>query len=525
MNLRIFSSSPSPLARRRARRSVALAAALAGIGATAAVVVAQEARPGPKATFFPRVHHDAQNTGRALDEPYQGVVQGNVGANAVPRSRTGSFDVDGWGFPRNALNAGSPGTFVSKPYVYLDNSPPGLVQSNLDSPLSGSGVARPGAGWVAFNAPSVGFIGTDYHRALALDREGSPAEPDPNDPNAANEFFEWEPNLLSVGNAVGVGVPGQIVRLAISVYIPNANPTPDPTLPATQEQRITDAEYLIDCEVRGPDGGPIRVRTSQQGGGWRTLTDATGNVLYFPFRTNAPREQRRVRLSRRTSDDLTNAETTFVIADAIRFVQQFDTVATTPTLTDRHGGRRTGPRRTGDPDGGDYTPAGQQPAPTDDYQEGAFTGHDPNTNAIRVLPGDRENGFEFSTLFRGPESFIRPLRTGGAIAIPPLRPQNNNLYAAGGRATPIFSQIQVIVPRTEFVPTPATRCAASRWGPFTGWTIAPARSCGASPTEPIYRRASPWQRTRCSRAGARRADCTGCRAARTVPNEQPQRIG
>lgn len=427
MNSR-FTFSSSPAARRRAaferaateqrqrrRRVAGLTAVAATVATFAGVFVAraQEARPGPNGARFPRVHHDAQNTGRALDELYQGVTQGNVGAFQTPQNRTGTFDVDGWGFPFGAANALTPGTFVLRPYVLLDDFPAGTQPAQPPQILGGFVAADPG--WATVTGPSVEAQNATYARIRAKDRETDEA-------TTPDAFFTWQPTIP--------GAAGTITRLAISVYIPSPPPNPVASDPTTQETRINDAEYLVTCQA-GANGATVTipVRASQEGGGWRTLTDAAGQVLFFPFLVPAngqfgPNAQ--VRLSSKTSNDLT--ATTYVIADAIRFVQQFDSIQAAPTVTPRHGGRRV-------------AAAGVQPATGSAYQAGAFSGYDPATNAIGIqaseTPGD------FSTLFQGPESFITPNPT------PPGRPTNNTLYGA-----PIFSQMQVIVARTEYVPDP-----------------------------------------------------------------------
>ncbi len=423
-----FTLTSSPVARRRAaseraaageqqsrrrRRLTGFAAATAVVATFAGVFVAraQEARPGPNGARFPRVHHDAQNTGRALNEPYQGVTQGNVGAFQTPQNRTGSFDVDGWGFPFGAANALTPGTFVLRPYVLLDDTPAGTQPPLPPQVLGGFVTADPG--WTTVAGPSVEAQNAAYTRILARDRETD---------TVPDAFFTWQPTVP--------GTAGTITRLAVSVRIPSPPPNPDPAVPATQETRINDAEYIVTCQA-GANAATINVsvRASQEGGGWRTLTNAAGQVLFFPFLVPAngqPSPNAQVRLSSKTSNDLT--ATTYVIADAVRFVQQFDAIQATPTVTPRHGGRRAA--------------AGVQPATGSAYQAGAFSGYDPATSAIGLQAGETPG--DFSTLFQGPASFITPNPT------PPGRPTNNTLYGA-----PIFSQMQVIVARTEYVPDPS----------------------------------------------------------------------
>lgn len=395
--------------------------------------------------LFPRASHDVQNTGRALHEPYLGVTNGNVGAFQTPQSRTGSFDVDGWAFPRDAARAAVAGAFTTRPYAVLDNFPLGVQQppANERGQRFGGSVAAD-AGWARIQEQE-GLTSVEpynateaipsYHRIRAQDRETA---------NVPDAFFTW--SLAQNGVSTVPGPVDTVVRFAIQVYVPSPNPSPTAD-PATVETRITDAEYLVDC-----DAGTIRARASQVGGGFRTLTDAAGNVLYFPFRVGAPANRSRVRLSAKTSNEIT--ATTYVIADAVQFIQQFDAVQATPTVTDRHGGRRVG---------GTYSALGQQPAQTDNYLTGAFTGYDPATNAIGIQAGETPG--DFSVLYQGPESFIRRLLANGAPAVAPRRAENNNVYgvadpdpqyaAQGGiRPTPIFSQMQVVVARTEYVPDP-----------------------------------------------------------------------
>lgn len=402
--------SPTPL--RRARCFPAAVAAtlllLAAAGARAQEQGPQQGPPFPTPNQrlpYPRVHHDTRNTGRAVEEPYWGVTDGNRTFGDIPNART--FSADGWVFPREASDPNNPGSFPLRPSQDIDNGDPLRTSQN---------------GFTVRTAPGVNSFSGSYLTAPARPREGgagaprfvwTPRIPDPNDPNASTD-------------------PNAVVRYKIYVWLPgpDADTTAEPN-----EIRITDARYTVFYVARNPLTGalvaqePVELFVNQDvsQSGWYALQvqndDGTfSDAPFFPFYNGVTVDGAAPRVELDTTTENADAATRVVVADAMQFRQQFDFARATPVITNRHGGRTL--------DSG-----GQPPLATLDYGYDAFTGE--------ATPGADPS--LVSTLFQGPESYV----FGSAATRTSNRYEN-----ADGTPRPLFSQMQVLVARTDFIADP-----------------------------------------------------------------------
>lgn len=317
---------------------------------------------------FPQGAGDAQNRGRAVNDVYWGILDGNVlsgvgastattpGAALVPNvvgnvvaSRVPNvasapvplLELDGWGYPRGAsLN----GAFLLAPSVRYPTS---LVQLQ-----TGTTNLPAGAGtnvFVAATGPSTDTTFTTpaptYFRAPAVARPNTAATA-----IAPNQQFTWDLRGLPLRNTVA----GQQTLLQVQVYLPTP-PDDDANVAANggPENRVTDARYTVYFYLRDPVSGinypkQKTFTVSQTGGGYTTLTNPDGNPAFFRFyssQTNIaalPAQPglgipfQGVKLDNTTTDAGNNL---YVVADVVSLVPSVDNVAATPVVTAPHGGR------------------------------------------------------------------------------------------------------------------------------------------------------------------------------------------
>lgn len=348
---------------------------------------------------FPRVHHDTRNTGRAVEEPYWGITDGNRTFGDIPNAR--SFSADGWVFPREAADPNNPGSFPLRPSQDIDNDALGTSRIGFDGLPS---------------APGVNAVNSSYRTAPAVSREDG----------LGSEFFTWTPDLTVTGD------PNVAIRYRIYVWLPGPDPTPGD---GTDEQRITDARYTVHYRARNPLTGTftqaltvqLYVNQDVTTAGWYPLQvradDGTlSDAPFFPFYPGTMVGGGVPRVVLDNTTDNADATTRIVIADSIQFRQQFDFARATPIVTNRHGGRA-------------LDSSGQPPLAALDYGYDAFTGE--------ATPGADPS--LVSTLFQGPESYVF-----GSAAT-----RTNNRYEnSDGSPRPLFSQMQVLVARTDFIADP-----------------------------------------------------------------------
>ncbi len=332
----------------------------------------------------PKTHVSPLNRGRAADDKYWGVTDGNRGFVAgdfkigvpadgstragregqqVPFSRIpdqGSgrrLEVDGYQFPRLADRD------EARIPVEVDNEDAG-TDPVAGTPLGPPGVFVPGASWqngavtpaggltsgsiAVPPGPSENAIGAAYQRTVAVERPATPIDEIPAATRAAG-VVTWYPSLP--------GAPGELRRYAIRVYLPSVAPS----TASPREYRITDARYAVYYHVLVNGTVEVRRRVaflSQDTEGYQTIVDANGRPLLFPFYseasygvvpglTGAPATRARVELDNTTENELTNTDGIavgyrYVIADVVAFQGGgvAETIKATPTVTPAHGGRK-----------------------------------------------------------------------------------------------------------------------------------------------------------------------------------------
>ena len=445
----------------------------------------------------PRAGGDAQNRNRAHDDKYWGFGDSNRRWFENPYSRipdpgavargNGYLVADGWQFPQSRPGDDSRRVldFGGGP---ADTIPGGALPA-------GDGVRYFAAPWATATTPSTNALGdagttdNEYQRTPAVPRLATAI---PNltltPASYAQTTVKWFPNISGAANVLR--------RFTIRIYLPTPEPFPtDGSLAA--ESRIDDARYVVHFHVRV--GGVIVKRTrtllrAQSGGGWVTLTDSNNQPILFTMATEATgltgENRARVELDNTTEGPSgielvggTNRQR-FVIADQIQFVpsSEYGEIKAPTTVTPVHGGRKLDPAAIpalGDP----YDPARNlfQPSWTAQPTATPFvTGLPAGTSAFGNDSFDFINNprqvtdpiytlntlayyqpfepWNPSTLFQGPRSLIDDQTdttvAGREVGIAPALRTNQQRYANGGNPIPLFSHMQVLVPRTEYVPDP-----------------------------------------------------------------------
>ncbi|HVK06425.1 MAG TPA: hypothetical protein VM490_23340 [Armatimonadaceae bacterium] len=499
---------------RRAGLSATTAAALAAVVAAALgaglppAAWAQTPMPAPnpapptekpsQKNPFPKVHGDNLNRGRAHDDKYWGITDGNRSyvssdparalqeGQQVPFARVGSrLEMDGFQFPRLAESDPLRLTFG------VDNENAGVPPV---TPLTAPGVFVPGTVWQAggpptglpsgvATGPSVNFFGTSYQRAEAVERPAAALDDIPAAQRAAS-VATWYPTVPGAANT--------LQRYQIRVNIP----TPADSTATPPEFRITDARYVVHYHVVVNGVAQTRRRIvflSQEGEGYRTLVDNNGRPFLFPMYSEAsygvvpglpdtPAARARLELDNTTENDpaVTVGTVTgfrYVIADDVEFSNTSETVKATPVVTPAHGGRKvraadnaafvfgTGPL---------YQPPGEtslqrrdNTAITEDFlavggnvayinDSFAFI-NNPRDTADPIYTDTTSNFYQPfepwnpSTLFRGPSALVE--NDPGTGPVPSRTTINNANFAR--HPVPYFSHMQAIVARTDYVNDPA----------------------------------------------------------------------
>lgn len=490
------------------RRGVLSLAALLAFAVTGDMARAQVTNPTSpteqptQKNPAPRAGGDAQNRNRAHDDKYWNVTDANRRYFELPFSRipdpnavargNGRLVADGWQFPQPR-----PGDFTRTVLDFGEGPAATIPAGALPA---GFGIRYFAAPWVSVTAPSTNFIDADYQRAPAVPRLATaiPADTLVGPAPYPNNSVKWFPNIPGPANTLR--------RFTIRVFLPTPEPFPtDGTL--ASETRVEDARYLVYYQARVGGVLVTRVRSllrSQSGSGWVTLTDSNNQPILFPMATEATgltgAARPRVELDNTTQDDTGQR---FVIADQIQFVpsSEYGEIKAPTTVTPIHGGRKidfTTPPVLGEP----YNPANQlfQPDwttepgttpyalgltapnsafPNDSFdfinnprqinypgnaEEVASPGTVTNTYTDTTLPYYQPfESWNPSTLFQGPRSLIDD-QTDTTVAgrengiVPAARTnQGRYEYAISPtefRPRPLFSHMQVLVPRTEYVPDP-----------------------------------------------------------------------
>lgn len=394
-----------------ARRLPAVLAVLLVLFAPPIQVRAQGPPPFPvpnQRNPYPKNHHDPQNTGRALEEKYWGVFNGNQNAFTPLDAESRGFSLNGWVFPQEAANSGAPGTFPLKPAIEIPDD----------------GIAI--GGWTQRSAPSTDSRGF-YHASDDV------VSRDPN--NGLNgAVFTWDVRGTNrIPREPDPARPPIMTRYRILVWLPARG---------AGETRVRDARYRV-YYTRPPlrpenytgapvEAGPLILYVDQDvsvAGYYplrvRNADGSLGDAPFIPFYAD---RQARVELDNTTDDNFD--ENFAVIADDLLLQQQFDEVRSTPVVTARHGGRKY-----------DDPSVGAQPNPlTENAQPNDFTqaSDDPFDP---LLP---------SSLFEAPEFFVNPNAfVAGTSSTSRLRARNPD-----GTTRPLFSHMQVLVGRTDNVIDP-----------------------------------------------------------------------
>ncbi len=514
----VIATRPAPIKARPDRRArVTVLAALALGAAMGGPAWAQVPNPAPtneqpsQRNPVPRAGGDAQNSNRAQDDKLWGVGGGNVRGFENPFSRipnisavsqgNGRLVPDGWQFPRLASNdpARLPLAFGAEVAV-------GTASIPANGLPVGPGVEFFAAPWVnaSTDTPagtSINFLGTDYQRTPAVSRlVGSPLDtitPSGTAPNNyPNNTVKWYPN---VGGAAGL-----LRRFAVSVYLPTPEAfAEDGTLPV--EGRIEDARYTIYYQVRKSGGGFTTNRRivylSQSGSGWVTFVDSSRQPLYFPMATEASglggNARPRVELDNTTEGPTSQA---YVIANQIRFTpaSDFGEIKAPTTVTSPGGGRKIDynglystfalgdpydptkplfqPVWTARPANNPYAAGGALTAFLNDSFEFINNPRQINYPANPELPTVDNNytntasafyqpyePWNPSILFQGPASLVDdqtdPTNPVNASGVQPSLRTNQNRYEYTDASSnvfpiPLFSHMQSLVPRTEYVTDP-----------------------------------------------------------------------
>jgi hypothetical protein len=463
-----------------------------------------------------RAGGDAQNRNRAHDDKYWGITDANRRWFQIPYSRipdsaaavrgSGRLVADGWQFPRLASQD------QNRRGIDFGGGPAGTIPAD-GAPVAGDGVRYFAAPWVTVSGPSTIALGNDgvdneYQRTPAVPRLATTIPEDTintgNPPLYPTSTVKWFPNI-------GGGV-NTIRRFSIRIYLPTPEPFPtDGSL--ASETRVEDARYVVYFNrpraANDPEPPSQRYVTrrrillrAQSASGWFTLTDSNEQPLLFPMVTEATAvalnfsaaQRPRVELDNTTAGDTGSR---FIIADQIQFVpaSEYGEIKAPTTVTPIHGGRKVAPTALGNP----FDPANQlfQPVWTDEPRTNPFV---PVANGPQGLindsfafinnprdinhPDNPEAGtadgiytntaltnyqpfepWNPSTLFQGPRSLIDD-QTGATIGtvtynngVPPVLRTNQERYEIndpdfGVLPRPLFSHMQVLVPRTEYVPDP-----------------------------------------------------------------------
>lgn len=407
-----------------------------GVGPVQAQGLPTQPIPTPRQKNpFPKNHHDNQNTGRAIEEPYWGVYNGNRPYNeplALNGART--FSRNGWVFPREAADPAD-----------LGNVPafkPGFSQDD-DTTTVGPPVAlasTPSGGWTV--APAGGGLnGSTYRTVETAVRTGG----------GGPETFTWTQNVA------GPATPLQMTRYKIYAYIPAK---------VGDEVRVSDARYRVRFLApprtgQGPPAPPVAipltlgsllpykevflyVNQDEEASTYKALTDESGNEVFVPYYNN---QLIQVTLDNTTLDARVSNQR--IVADALFFQQQFDSVSATPVVTARHGGRMLvgPPGNKIQPEAGTGGTGGVPITAGDKYGVGAFAGYtvDP-VDPTRFFTSGTIGPDDFSTLFEGPKSFVRGDTVDNITTTPDVD------YARYD--SPLFSHTQVLVARHERVIDP-----------------------------------------------------------------------
>ncbi len=431
----------------------------------------------------PSAKGDTRQRGRMSGDHLLGITQGNATARQVPYSRMGfspdaSVQPDVWPYPQATQGGDTQfahnGTYFDMggqvfsdalfPSAIADDQLPAvalpLAPGTPISPLTTAVVGFDPA-WIAKTGPSTGAntpggVDAQYHCAPATA------------PTAPARRFVWYPRVA--------GRAGEFRRFAIKIHIPD----PDPTIPQV-EKRIEDARYTVTYHepFRDASGalvpGQFVTKTkiytiSQEVGGEFYLTNTDdGSRAYFPMvtersYTGAPTigGGPTVGVTARASVQLVTTHTNpqageVVVADLVEFDQHAFAYYAAPTMVGPHGGRKT--------DTGALPPGIpiQQPAAGTNYATnpmvtGTGTAHpndsfdfanNPRDPAFDVNNGDRANP---SVLFQAPLSLIDPRTTAG-VRTNQVNAENHQAYRNGPDQIPFFSNAQVLVVRTDFLPS------------------------------------------------------------------------
>ncbi|WP_309717550.1 hypothetical protein [Armatimonas sp.] len=449
------------------------------------------------------------NGNRAYEKaPFARIPNQSDAAPIQPDGYTMPYPVQNVGGLRRRVRTDGQGsvTDLLNPRLLLDDELLLPLIAQVAHPVNGTGPGALGSlggffrgtNWASVTAPSpgggAGYVGTSYSRIAAIERPAG-ALPDATDPAPAtgtpdnqpggpddpNKFI-WYPRVS--------GVAGQVTRFAIRVHIPTVDPT-------GSEARITDARYVVYYVVPLPNGQFLRKRkicfVGQDSAGEAYLLGDDGKPATFPFFSDATYSdpawltrtfsnfpalqfghqlsRARVELDNTTENEITGTQ--FVVADQIEFSQRVGSVKGSPVVTPPHGGRKV--------DTTQPLAAGPEPH-LDPYDQPA---KGPNNYALDILltPGGLfaflNDSFNFinnpgdpaytamgnplfgkfdpanpSTLFRGPESLIDPRDVmGNRVGV--VDAVNNQQYRNTlGAAIPLFSHMQVLMSRTNYIADP-----------------------------------------------------------------------
>ena len=406
-----------------------------------------------------KAHGGTNNRGRMTGDYLWGVTNGNSDFRTpiygrVPQETINSpLFLDGWTYPiarsatgvRIGQNANASVRDILFPSIQLDDEGTTAI-----APIGGATSVAPNgrvvvgtqfAGTVA--APSTLFTGLLYHRAAALQRSTAAPSGDP----SASGKFSWYPSVAGASKVV--------VRYAVRIKVPQ------PALDTATELRISDARYVVYYQIPNGSGGFRHASKvcflNQTVAGSTYLMGADGQPAYFPMVSDATYAgggnysnggsldsgafRARIELDNTTENPAAN---TFVVADQVEFIQRPQSVKASPTIVPPHGGRMV---NTAQAAGSTYL----QPDVSSVYTGADFVNNpaDPRfTNGIATL--DSKN---VSTIFWGPESTILPKN--GNTTVAPINATNHGPFAdVSGTQLPFFSQMQVLISRTDYVVDP-----------------------------------------------------------------------